>query len=158
MLIAVFGLEQAEPVARDLHHVGQVAVDARDFLFHAEDGLVRLVFVELQDARHLDVHQPQYVVFGDFAYHLRIIRREAFVDVCAGSVHVFGLFERLVLVDALLDEYLFERGEVQAFLQFPLFDEEFAADELERVVHRSFQHFAYREEARFLVVDDAAVG
>ena len=121
MLIAVFGLEQAEPVARDLHHVGQVAVDARDFLFHAEDGLVRLVFVELQDARHLDVHQPQYVVLGDFAYHLRIIRREAFVDVCAGGVHVFGLFERLVLVDAFLDEYLFRARRSAGFPAVPAF-------------------------------------
>ena len=67
-----------------------------------------LVLVELQDAGHLDFHQAEDVILRHFTHELRIVRSEPFVDVFAGSIHVFGLFELLVLVDALFDEYLFQ--------------------------------------------------
>ena len=135
MLIAVFGFQHTEPVAGDFHHVVQVAVDACNLIFHPGDGVVGLVFIEFQDSGHFDVHQFEDIVLSHFPYHLRIERREPFVDVCAGRVHIFGLFEVAVFVNPLFDEYLFERGEMQAFLKFSFPDEQFLAEQSERVVH-----------------------
>ena len=47
---------------------------------------------------------------------------------------------------------------MQAFLKFSFPDEQFLAEQSERVVHWTFQHFADGQKARFLVVDDTAVG
>ena len=79
-----------------------------------------LVFVELEYALHLDFHEPQDVVFGDFADHLGIPWGEAFVNPCAGFVHALGVLKLLVFIDALLDEYLFETHEMELFEEFAL--------------------------------------
>ena len=64
-------------------------------------------------ACHLDFHQAQDVILGHFAHHLGVERGEPLVDVGTGGVHVFGLLEAAVFVDALFDEDFLQRGEVQ---------------------------------------------
>ena len=135
-----------------------MAVNLFDVGFHAGDGFFGLVGVELEDTRHLDFHQPQDVVLGHLAYEGRVVGRQAQVDVLAGGVHVRGLFELAVLVDALFDEYFFERGEVQAFHDFATAYLEFAAKQGQGVVYGLAQHVAHGEEVGLLSVDDAAVG
>ena len=135
-----------------------MAVNLFDVGFHAGDGFFGLVGVELEDARHLDFHQPQDVVLGHLAYEGGVVGRQAQVDVLAGGVHVRGLFELAVLVDALFDEYFFERGEVQAFHDFATAYLEFAAKQGQGVVYGLAQHVAHGEEVGLLSVDDAAVG
>ncbi|CDD83622.1 unknown [Bacteroides sp. CAG:462] len=158
MVLAVLLLEHPEPARGDLDHVAQFLVYFGYLLVHACDGLVRLVAVELEDASHLYFHQAEDVVLRHFTDELRVEGGQTLVDVCAGGIHVLRLFERTVLVDALLNEYLLEGGEVQAFLQLSLAYLQFAPQQVEGVVHRLAQHVAHTEEVGLLVVDDAAVG
>ena len=116
----VLVLQHFVPVDGVVYDVSQLEVYFLYLLLDACDVLVGLVLVELQDALHLYFHQSQDVVLGHLAYKLRVVGCQSFVDVFAGFIHVFGLFKLLVLVDAFFDEYLFQRGEVQAFQQFPL--------------------------------------
>ena len=129
-----------------------------DVGLHAGYLLLGLVGVELQDAGHLDFHQAEDVVLCHLTDELRIVGRQAQVDVLAGGVHVLGLFEFLVLIDAFFDEYLFERGEVQAFAHLVAVYLQFAAQQVACVVYGLAQHVADGEEVGLAVVDDAAVG
>ena len=154
----IFLADEVEPVARHLDHVAQVGVNAGYLVLDAGDELVGFVLVEFKDAGHLDFHQSEDVVFRYLADELRVVGSQAFVDVGAGGVHVGGLFEGFVFIDALFDEDAFERGEVEALREFATADEEFAPEEFARVVDRVAEHVAHAEKARVLVVDDAAVG
>ena len=127
-------------------------------LLHAGNQLVGPVRIELEDARHLYLHQLEDVVLGHFADKGGVVRRQALVDVLAGSVHALGLFKLLVLIDAFLDEYLLQRGEVQAFHDFAPANLQLAAQQGLGVVHRLAQHVAHRQEVGLLVVYHAAVG
>ena len=71
--------------------------------------LFRLVGVELEDTPHLDFHQAEDIVLGHFAYELWIDKEsDRSVDVFAGGIHVFGLLELLVFINAFFDEDLFQ--------------------------------------------------
>ena len=108
MVLSVLLLDETEPVGGHFHHVGQFLVDLFDFVFDAGNVFLGFVFVELQNARHLNFHQTQDVVLGHLAYHLGIPGGEAFVNPLTGGIHRLGIFELLVLVDAFLDEDLFQ--------------------------------------------------
>ena len=118
MFGGIFVVNQAEPVGRHLHHVLQVLVDARHLVLHARNHFVSLLLVELQDAPHFYFHEAQDVIARHLAVEILLERFEARIDVCHGGIHVACLFKLAVLVDALLDEDAFERGEVQALHEF----------------------------------------
>ena len=86
----------------------QVVFGFFDVGFQARDVLVRLVLIEFQDACHLDFHQLEDVFLGHFAHHLGIERGEPLINVSTGGVHVFGLLELAVFVDAFFDEDAFQ--------------------------------------------------
>ena len=157
-LVRVFILNQLIPVGSDAHHIGKVAVDTRHLVLHASDEFVGLVLVEFQNTRHADFHKAENVVLGHLADKLRVERREALVDMRAGGVHIFRVLKGPVLIDTLLDEYLFQRGEVQAFQQFAAADKQFLAQQILGALHAAAQHVAHGEELGALLVDDAAVG
>ena len=50
---------------------------------------------------------------------------QAFVNMSSSCVHIFGLFELFVLIDAFFDKYLFERSKVQRFQYFVFLDFQF---------------------------------
>ena len=127
MVGTVFLLDAAEPLYGHVHHVGQVVVDFLDVGFDACHQLVGLVFVEFQDALHLDFHEPQNVVACHLADEAGLEGRDALVDMSHHSVHVFGILELLVLVDTLFDENLLQRGKEELLLEFALADEQFFA-------------------------------
>ena len=158
MVLAVLVLKELEPVGCHLHHVGKVAVDVFYLCLDACHELVGTVFVELQDALHLYLEQAEDVVFGHLANKLRIVWRESLVDMGADGIDVGRLLKFAVLVDALLDEYLLERGEMELFEELAAAYLEFAAEEGLGVLGTVAQHVAHGEELRLVVGDDAAVG
>ena len=100
----------------------QVIVYLFQLRFQACDELICLVLVELQDTCHLDFHQAENIFFGHFAYELRVVRRQTFVDVLASRIHGISLFELLVFIDTFLDKDFFQRSKVQGFQCFvPLY-------------------------------------
>ena len=66
MVFSVLVTNEFEPMDGHVRHVSQVVVNALDIGFRACDEVVGLVFVELQDAVHLDFQQSQDVVAGHF--------------------------------------------------------------------------------------------
>ena len=158
VLLAVLLLQEQEPLRRHLHKVGQVALYLLYLGTDAGHQLVGLVFVELQNALHLDFQKAQYVVLGHLAHHLRVVGCQALVDVLADGVNVGSLLELLVLVDALLYEYLFQRLEVQLLQQFVLSYLQLLADEVLGALYTVAQHVADGQELRLVVLDDTAVG
>ena len=158
VVLAVFVLNEAEPVGRHLDHVGQVAVDLSHLLLHAGDSLVGFVLVELGDALHLDFKQAQDVVLRHLTHELRVEGCQSLVDVFAQFIGTVGVLEGLALVDAFLDEDAFQGGEMQRFHQLAATDEQLLAQQFLGVIHRAAQHLADGEEAGLAVVDDAAVG
>ena len=158
MVLAVLLQDELEPFAGHLHHIGQFPIYLCQFLADAGHQFLGLVLVELQDAGHLYLHEAQDVVLGNLAHHLGIPWRQALVNPFAGLVHGLGILELLVLIDALLYEYLFQRGEVQLLQQLALADKPFLAQESEGVVHGTAQHIADGKELRFPLVDDTTVG
>ena len=108
MVGSVFLPDIFEPLHRHVRHVCQVAVDALHLCLHLCDGFVSLVAVELENALHLDFQQPQDIVLGHLANHLRIERCQPLVDIFAGSIDGRCVLERFAFIDALLDEYFFQ--------------------------------------------------
>ena len=66
MVFSVLVTDEFEPMDGHVRHVSQVVVNALDVGFRASDEVVGFVFVELQDAVHLDFQQSQDVVAGHF--------------------------------------------------------------------------------------------
>ena len=155
---AVLALDKLEPLHGDVDHVGQVVFYLVELGAYARHEFLGLVFVELQDAVHLDFHEAQYVVLGHLAYHLRVEGCEPLVHIGAGGVHVGSVLEGAALVDALLDENLLQRAEVQLFEQFAAPYLQFAAQQVHGVVYGVAQHVADGEKLRFVVLNHAAVG
>ena len=158
VVLAVFVLEELEPRGRHLDEVCQVAVYLVDLGLDACHQFVGLVLVELQDSLHLDFQQSQDVVLRHLADECGVVGRQPLVDMFANGVDIRCLFELLVLIDTLLDEYLLQRAEMQLLLQFALANLQFLADEVFRAVYRVSQHVADGQELRLMVADDAAVG
>ena len=152
MILAILFLNKAVPVASNLYHVIEFLVDLGNLIFDAGNQLVSLVFVELQDTRHLDFHQTQDVVLSHFAYHLGIPRSQPLINPFAGSIHRLGILELLILVYAFLDEYFLQGCKMQALQQLAFTDETLLAKQFQRVVHTSLQHFTHGKETRFLVI------
>ena len=158
MVLAVLFLYELEPPYGDVGHVGEVVVYRLYLLFRPEYEFVSLVLVELQYALHLYLHEPQYVVAGHLAHQLFLEQLQPVVHVSHGGVHVGRVLEPLVLVYAFLYEYAFERGEEQLFEKLAAPYLEFLAQKPHGAVHRVAQHVADGKEARFVVLNDAAVG
>ena len=106
MVLAIFVLEELEPVGGHLREVGQVAVYLLDFGLQAGHEFFGLVLIELQDALHLDFQQFKDVILGHLTDKGGVVGCQPFVDMLADGVDGGGLFEFLVFIDALLDEYL----------------------------------------------------
>ena len=158
MVLAVFVKDKLEPLACYLHHVGKLLVYLCQFLTDACHKFLGLILVELQDACHLYLHQAQDVVLGHLTHHLRIPRCQALVNPFACLVHGLGILKLLVLIDAFLYEYLFQRSEMQLFQQFALADKSFLTQEFQGVVYGTAQHIADGKELRFPLVDNTTVG
>ena len=85
-----------------------MAVYLLNVRFHTGNQFFGLVGVELEDACHFDFHQLENIFFGHFADKCGVVRCQTLINVFAGSIHILGLFEFLVLVDALFNEYFFQ--------------------------------------------------
>ena len=157
MVLAVFVLEELEPVGGHLGKVRQVAVYLLDFGFQTRHQFVGLVLIELQDALHLDFQQFQDVVLRYLAHQRGVVGRQAVVDMFADGIDGGCLFEFLVLIDAFLDEDLLQRLEVELFQKFVLADLEFLTDEVLRTFNTMTQYVADREELRLVVLNHTTV-
>ena len=133
-------------------------VDAFDLSLDLRHELVGLVLIIFQDALHLDLEQSQVVVAGDVAQQLLFIGCELLVEEFHHGILVGSLLEAALLVHALFDEDALQRGEEELFLQLTLADEQLLAQQAHGAVGAVAQHVADGEEARFVVLDDAAVG
>ena len=157
MRCAVFFLDLGEPLDGDVGHVGKVVYDFLDFGLNAGHQLVGLVFVELQDALHLDFQEAKDVIARHLANQVFLERFQPFIDVRHNGVERLGLLEFLVFVDAFFDENALERGEKILLFEFMLANFELQAQQAHRGIDVAAQHVAHGQELRFLVVDDAAV-
>ena len=135
VVLAVFVLEELEPVGGHLGKVRQVAVDLLDLRLQTRHQLVGLVLVEFQDALHLDFQQLQDVVLRYLAHQRGVVGRQAVVDMFADGIDGGRLFKFLILIDPLLDKDLFKRLEVELFQKFVLADLEFLTDEVLCAIH-----------------------
>ena len=111
MVVAVFVFDILKPAYGDYGHAPEVLVYLVYLRLDTCYQLLVLVFREFGDALHLDFQKSEDIVLCHLTYQLRIERREPLVDIFAELVGRVGVFERFPLVYALLDEYLFERGE-----------------------------------------------
>ena len=154
----IFFFDVAEPFDGHIHHVFEVVVDLFNLALDARHQLVGLVLVELQDALHLDFHQSKDVFASHLSDEAFLEGLDAAVNVSHHSVHILGVLELLVLVDALFDEYFFQRREEELLFKFALADEQFLAQKPHSRLHRMAKHVADGQEAGLLVLNDAAVG
>ena len=115
MLCSVFVFQVLEPLHGYLYHVRQLLVNILDLRFQASNELVGLVFIEFQDALHLDLHQSEDILFGYLTDHLRVVRGESLIHIFTGSIHIGSILEGLAFIDPFFDEDLFQRTEVQLF-------------------------------------------
>ena len=88
--------------------MGEFVVDVLDALVETRNVFLGLVAVVLDDAFHRYLKQAQQVVLGNLAVELGLEGRQSLVDVLEGALLVLGVLKFLVLVDALLDENLFQ--------------------------------------------------
>ena len=158
MVLAVLVLQELEPLGCHLYQVSQVAIDFLNLCLDASHEFVSLVLVELQNALHLDFQQLQDVVLRHLANHLRIEGGQALVDVLTNSIDIGCLLELLVLIDALFDEYLLQRTEVQLFQKLALANLQLLTNQVLGAVCRVAQHVADCQELRLVVLNDTAVG
>ena len=112
---AILLLEVLEPLDGIGGQVLEVSFHLLNLLLGQQDVFLGLLAVELVDTSHLDILQSQQVVAGNFAHKVLLERFEPHIDVCEGSIEVLGLLVFLALVDAFLDEDLFERTRHQMF-------------------------------------------
>jgi len=85
-----------------------MAVYLLDVRLHAGNQFLCFVGVELEDTSHFYLHQFEDILFGHLTDKCGIIRCQAFVDMLAGCIHVFGLLKFLIFIDTLFDEYLLQ--------------------------------------------------
>ena len=157
MVLAILLLDEAEPVASNLHHVFQLMVYLLYLFLDGSNVLLGLVLVELQDAGHLDVHQLQDVVLSHLTHHLRIVWCQSLINPFASSIHRLCLLELFVLIDSFFYENLLKSGKVQALHQLTTTDEPFLSQQCQRVVNTCTQHITYGKELRLSVLNDTTV-
>ena len=181
MVLAILVAYVFKPVYGYIGHVSEVVLYVGKFSLDACNEFVRLVLVVLQYALHLDFEQSQNVVASDFAVerilhhlllhyafsrslagrHTEYLVFEGFkfrVDERYNLVLRLRLLEFLLLVYALLNENALQRREEQLLLKFRLANQQFLAQQSHCGVGAVAQHVADGEEARFVVLDDTAVG
>ena len=98
------------------------------------------------------------IFFCNFTDKCRIVGCQAFIDMCTGCIHVFGLLKLFILIDAFFDKYLFERREMQGFQYFSFLDFQLLFQQIHRIVCRLFQDFAHSKEMWLTVIDNTTVG
>ena len=157
MLVSVFLLQVLEPLGCYLYKVCQIAGDVFQFLFDFGNQFVGLVLIELKDALHLDFQQTEQVVTYDLPHKVLLERFQSLIDILEGSIGVLCILEWFTFIDAFLDEYLFQRTEVQLLQEFVATDFQLTLDQALGVIDRTAQHIAHRKELRQMLVDNAAV-
>ncbi len=174
MDLAVFAFEIFKPVDGHIGHVSKVVFNLSQFCLNLHQEVIRLILIIFKDSLHLDFEQFENIFAGDFpmesilshslAIHLGskelILERLQFgVDECHYLILTLTLLKLALLVDALLDENAFERGEEEElFFQFALSDHQFLAEQSHGAVYAMLEHIADGEELWLVVFDDAAVG
>ena len=108
MFCSVFRLQVLKPLTGNIHHSTQVALYLGNLTLYACYQLVGLIFREFQDALHLYLHEAQNVFLPNLTHHPRIVWCESFINMLAGCIHACGILVFLVLINALLYEYLFQ--------------------------------------------------
>ena len=134
MVLAIFVLEELEPIGCNLREVRQIAINLFNFSLQTGHELLCLLLVELQDALHLDFQQLQDVVLRHLTNHTGVVGRQSLIDMLTNLIHIGGFLEFLVLIDALLDENLFQRIEMQLLQEFTLADLEFLTNQVLRAI------------------------
>ena len=99
--------------------------------------LVGFVFVELQDALHLDFQQSQEVVACHLTDKVFLERFQSLVNIFQCGIGRLCILKLPALVDAFLDENLLERTEVELLQQFVAPYLQFALNEMLGIVHRT---------------------
>ena len=138
--------------------MGKVVVDILKFGLDLGHQLVGLVLVKLKNALHLYLHQSEDVVACHLTHKVLGEGCQLLVDKRHSHIHVGGVFEAALLIDALLYEDALQRSEEQLLKQLATTDLQLLAQEAHGAVYVVTQHIAHRQEARFVVLDDAAVG
>ena len=111
-----------------------VVANLCDFAVKCFDAVVLLVGIELEDASHADFPKFHDVVARNGTVELRFPRLDTLVDVSDSSVHVLGLLELFILIDAVFDEDFFKRSEELSLLCFVELNEKFLTKHLLSVV------------------------
>ena len=158
MVGTVFVLDESEPVDGHIYHVCEVVVNGFNLSLDTGNQFISLVLIEFKDALHLYFQESQDVVSGNLADKVLLERRQSVVNMCDDSIHVFGILELLILVDAFFDEDSLQGREEQLFHQLAPADVQFLAQQSHRVVYIMAEHITDGEEARLIILDDTAVG
>ena len=158
MCLTIFLLDETEPLACHLHHIGQFLVYLLHFRFHASNVLLSLILVELQDTGHLDFHQPQDIITCHLSDQFGIPGLQSAAHPFHSGIHILGILKLTVLIDTLLYENLFQRGEEQTLQQFASAYEPFLPQKFQSGVHVAAKHIAHGQELRLPVIYDTAVG
>ena len=124
----------------------------------SSDLFVGFVFIELQDALHLDFEQLKNVVFCYLTNQARIVRRQALIDMFAHLVDIRRFLEFLVFINTLFDEDALQRLEVQLLKQLAFTNLQLLTNQVLCAISRVSQNVAHGEELGLVVLDDAAVG
>ena len=111
MCLTILLLDETEPLACHLHHIGQFLVYLLHLRFHAGNVLLSLILVELQDTGHLDFHQPQDIITCHLSDQFGIPGLQSAAYPFHSGIHILGILKLTVLIDTLLYENLFQRGE-----------------------------------------------
>ena len=143
MHLSVLALEILKPVDGDIGHVGEVVFYFSQFCLDLQQEVIRLILIIFQDSLHLDFQELEDVVACDVpvegVFHVSLAvdiggedlileRLQLGVDECHYLVLTLALLELALLVDALLYEDAFERGEEELLFQLALSDHQFASE------------------------------
>ena len=105
----VFLFQALIPFDGVVHQVGKFLVNVGDALIKHGNVVVCLIDIEFQNSCHFNFQQSEQIVAGDEAHKLRLVGLQTLIDVCQGSVQVFGLLIGAVFIDAFFDKDFLER-------------------------------------------------
>ena len=157
-MLAILFFDEAEPVDGDVGHVRQVVLNIFQFGLNLRHQLVGLVFIKLQDALHLYLHEAKDIVACHLTNKVFLKGRKFLVDKGYGGIHIGSIFKAALFVDALFNEDALERCKEQLLKQFGTTYVQFFAQQAHGAVNAVAQHVAHREEAWFIVFNNTAVG
>ena len=149
--------------------VFEVVFGLSQCLFQLRNFFVRFEGVVFRDAADANFGKARDVFLGDVAHQFEALIPALFghrrgpnellqprVDDFEHGFPALGLFD--LAVDAILDEDLFERGEVPFLFQLGLLDAQLPFEQVFGVLRTGFEDVVYGEEMRFVVYDHAGVG